>query len=253
MDELATPRGMAAAWDRASAEYLARRDESVETVTYGALAPDEQHLRLLGTLRGRRVLDFGCGGGHNAIACARAGAAVSGIDISAVQLAHAARLARRAGARVAWRQGGVEALADAGPADLILAIHVLSYIAQLEEALAGCRAALDAAGRLVVAVDHPMRYCFWDEEAEDVGPVAVRRYDDETPVMWHFDAATPMQSFPRTTATWIDAAAGCGLRLVRMVEPLAPREMCDQLWPEDSPLAPLREIPHTLILIFAAA
>lgn len=253
MDEFASVPGMAAAWDRASAEYLARRGDDVGCVSYGALAPDEEVLHLLDDLRGLRVLDFGCGGGHNAIACAKAGAAVVGVDISEKQIAFATRLAKDEGITITWLHGGIEQVGAAGSSDLILAIHVFSYISDLVAALSACRGAMADGGRLVVAVDHPIRTCFWDEEAEDVGPVALRRYDDETPMRWRFDATKPMQSFPRMTQTWIDTATGCGLRLVRMVEPLAPPEVQDALWPEDSPLAPLRELPHTLILVFGAA
>lgn len=253
MGNLGSATAMAAAWNRASAAYLARRDDVARIVTYGALAPDEEILGLLGDVSGLRVIDFGCGGGHNAVACARAGANVTGIDISGYQLAFARKLAEREGVSIRWVHGGVEQLGALDRADLILAVHVFSYIADLAGVFAACHGALANGGRLVVTVDHPIRTCFWDADAEDVGPVALRSYADETPTWWRFDESTPMQSFPHMTQTWIDVAAAHGLRLTRMVEPLAPVEMRNMLWPEDSHLAPLREIPHTLIMIFALA
>ncbi len=42
-----------------------------DTVTYGADVPAEHELHLLGSVAGKRILDLGCGGGHNAIALAR--------------------------------------------------------------------------------------------------------------------------------------------------------------------------------------
>jgi 2-polyprenyl-3-methyl-5-hydroxy-6-metoxy-1,4-benzoquinol methylase len=56
----------------------------------------EFRLRLIGDLRGRRVLDVGCGNGQNAALLARLGAEVTGIDVSA----GAIRLAQRRAA--AW-------------------------------------------------------------------------------------------------------------------------------------------------------
>lgn len=44
--------------------------------------PLEYAFRLVGNIRGKRVLDFGCGGGENTVLLAAKGANVTGIDIS---------------------------------------------------------------------------------------------------------------------------------------------------------------------------
>ena len=85
---------MQKAWDRASKVYLERRGHDVQTVSYGNLAPDEDALGLLGDLQGKRILDVGCGGGQNAVACALAGATVVGVDLSIAQLMAGARPGR---------------------------------------------------------------------------------------------------------------------------------------------------------------
>jgi hypothetical protein len=40
-----------------------------------------------------------------------------------------------------------------------------------------------------------------------------------------------------------------GFHLQQLVEAPAPLAICDELWPEDSPLAPLRAMPHTAIMV----
>ena len=64
-------------------------DLPTDVVTYGPDVPREDSLRLLGSVDGKRVLDLGCGAGHNAIALARHGAKVIGVDASSDQVADA--------------------------------------------------------------------------------------------------------------------------------------------------------------------
>ncbi len=76
--------------------------------------------------RGRRVLDFGCGGGADAVALARCGAAlVVGLDVVERSLQHARRLADAAG--VADRC--VFATSWSEPVDLILSVDAFEHFA----------------------------------------------------------------------------------------------------------------------------
>jgi SAM-dependent methyltransferase len=73
--------------------------------------------------RGRRVLDLGCGPGLYANRLARAGARVTGVDLSARSLGHAAVTAANDGLDVAYVQGDYLADLPAGPFDLALLIY----------------------------------------------------------------------------------------------------------------------------------
>ena len=64
-------------------------DLPTDVVTYGPDVAREDTLRLLGNVDGKRILDLGCGAGHNAIALARQGAKVIGVDESSDQVAEA--------------------------------------------------------------------------------------------------------------------------------------------------------------------
>src|SRR5688572_13034656 len=59
---------------------------------------------------GQRVLDVGCGTGVVALAAARIGAKVTGLDLTPELIEHARENAAIAGAEVEWLQGDVEAL-----------------------------------------------------------------------------------------------------------------------------------------------
>src|SRR5438132_12891509 len=83
----AVPTDNAAAWDRFAAAYQSGAQLPTSTAHYGPAIPTEAELRLLGDLKGKRVLELGCGGAQCAIAFVKQGASAIGVDFSAEQLA----------------------------------------------------------------------------------------------------------------------------------------------------------------------
>jgi SAM-dependent methyltransferase len=244
---------MREAWERASAVYLQRRGNDVKSISYGNLAPDEQKLGLLGDIHGKRLLDLGCGGGQNSVSCALAGAEVVGVDVSIAQLNAAALLANSHGVCVTWLCQDVAALGDEfrNIFDLVLAIQLLPYVDAPDGALRVAASCLRSGGTLVMSVDHPVRNCFYDAEMEELSPFPVRDYFDTTPVDWNFAEGVPMRTRHYPLHQWIDWALAAGLQIERLFEAPAPQEIAEELWPQDSALAPLHNIPHTLIMKFA--
>ncbi|HXF64112.1 MAG TPA: class I SAM-dependent methyltransferase [Caldilineaceae bacterium] len=242
---------MAAAWERAAAAYQLRQPPFDGQITYGALAPTEAELKLLGDLAGRSVLDLGCGGGQNAVACALAGAEVTAVDLSAAQLAFGRELAAAHQVSVRFIQGDAANLArlvEPG-LDLILAIQLFQYVEALAPALIACRDVLRPGGRLVISLDHPIRNCFYDaEEGEMVGYPA-RSYFATGPLAWSFEPGVLMHSYHRPLACWFASLREAGFSVEHVLEPPVPAPLLDELWPEDSPQAPLAALPHTLLLV----
>lgn len=69
----------------------------------------------LAQLRGKRVLDVGCGGGILAEAMAARGAAVTGIDLARAPLAVATLHSKASGVAVHYLESSAEALAQRRP------------------------------------------------------------------------------------------------------------------------------------------
>lgn len=69
-----------------------------------------------------RALDIGCGTGTNAIALARHGWQVTGVDFARRAISIARRKARQAGVQADLRVGDVTKFTDPGPFDLVLDI-----------------------------------------------------------------------------------------------------------------------------------
>ena len=243
---------MAEAWDKVSADYAGRQAREIEQVHYGPWAPDEADLQLLGPVRGHRVLDLGCGAGQCAVALAREGAQVTGVDASEQQLHRARQAAAQAAQAISFLQADAADLSmlPSGEWALILSIFALQYVADLAPALAECARLLTPGGRLIISTEHPTRALFFDTEEDELSPTPVRSYFDQSPLVWRFGATdVAMCSFHRTMGQWIDHLTNAGFTLERLLEPTPPMELLDDLWPEDSALAPLRDVPHSVIFV----
>ena len=100
-------------WDWQSDQYD-RRFAGVLSgkiaMAWGLWRIPEADLRLLGDVRGKSVLELGCGAARWSKALARLGAEVVGVDFSAAQLAHARRVLRTANGRVSLVRSNVQRL-----------------------------------------------------------------------------------------------------------------------------------------------
>jgi ubiquinone/menaquinone biosynthesis C-methylase UbiE len=86
-------------WDAESDEYEAQHSAQLEREprSWGVWSIPESELNVLGDVRDKDVLEFGCGAARWSIALSRLGARCVGLDNSARQLEHARRLMADAG------------------------------------------------------------------------------------------------------------------------------------------------------------
>ena len=113
-------------------------------------------LALAGGVRGREVLDVGCGPGRHALALIERGARVTGIDVSEEMVA-AAR--ERCGGRGRFLRADFERVKfPRASFDLVNASLCLMYSPDLRPAFRNFRAWLKARGRLIFSVYHPVRF-----------------------------------------------------------------------------------------------
>jgi SAM-dependent methyltransferase len=241
---------MRSAWNRLSAGYQEQHGIPSDSAHYGPWAPPESRLNLLGPVRGRRILEVGCGGGQCSVAFARQGACVAGLDLSDEQLSFARRLAEQEGVAVEFVQGSADdlsAFAD-GAWDLVFSAYALQYVANMRRCLAECSRVLRPAGRMVFSLDHPFRDCFVDSENDEMSIVPMRSYFDNSSMRWEWgNTGIHMDSYHFSIGQWCDMLDEAGFQLQRILEPAPPADMLDEIWPYDDPLASLRLIPQTII------
>ncbi len=176
------PTDNAAAWDRHSAGYQAGARLSTDVAHYGPDIGTEADFRLLGDLRGKRVLELGCGGAQCSIAFAKQGAIAIGIDFSSEQLAFARRLCEREEVKVELREGDLADLAflRADSFDLVFSAYAFGYVEDLGRVFRQVHRVLKVGAPLVFSLPHPA-YDMIDDESDS--PFLIRRsYFDRSPI-----------------------------------------------------------------------
>jgi 2-polyprenyl-6-hydroxyphenyl methylase/3-demethylubiquinone-9 3-methyltransferase len=137
-----------------------------------------QYLERAVGLRGKQVLDVGCGGGILSEAMARAGAQVLGIDLSTPVLEVAQLHALEAKADVQYRAIAAEELAQERPAafDLVTCMEMLEHVPDPAGALEALAALVKPGGDVVVSTlnRNPMAFAVAIVGAEYVARVLPR-------------------------------------------------------------------------------
>ncbi|MEV0703238.1 class I SAM-dependent methyltransferase [Saccharopolyspora sp. NPDC050389] len=204
---------------------------------------------LLGDVRGKRVLEVGCGAASCSRWLADQGAHPVGLDISAGMLRHAVEGGERSGTAVPLVQASADCLPFAdGSFDLACsAFGGVPFVADAGAVFREVARVLRPGGRWVFAVTHPMRWIFPDDPGP-TGLTATHSYFDRTPYLEVDDAgrATYVEHH-RTLGDFVRQLAGAGLHLVDLIEPEWPAGHT-QTWGQWSPLRG-RLFPGTAIFV----
>ena len=200
------PASYDAAWDRAGG--------GTDTVAYGPDIPGETELRLLGDLKGKRVLDLGCGSGAGAIAVAKQGAIAIAVDGSADNLAAAKRAGDENEVRIEFHQADLADLAfvRADTIDVVLSVWSLAHVEDLNRVFRQVHRVMKTNAPFVFSLPHPA-YDMIDDAGD---PVVVRRsYFDTAPVT-NEDGSV---DYPRTTSEVITGLVRANFRVDWLLEP----------------------------------
>jgi SAM-dependent methyltransferase len=135
--------------------YAAAYSEENDTNLANAYYERPAMLKLAGDVRGRRMLDAGCGSGPLAAVLQARGASVTGIDSSAAMVELARQRLGEAVALHVARLGDPLPFAD-GAFDDVVASLVLHYLRDWTAALSELRRVLRQGGRLILSVHHPI-------------------------------------------------------------------------------------------------
>ena len=215
-------RAVKAGWDEMSDRYQRDAVISTDDVHYGPLISGEKEFRLLGDVRGKRILELACGGAQNSIALAKWGACVTAIDLSPRQLAIARDLVKSNRVDVTLVQADIERLTMFPDAafDTIVSSNGIEFVTDIDECLYEWRRVLGPGGMAVISTVHPLAAFEWDEGQ---GTLLVRNYFNLPVEVWHDVDETDGQrglTFFRTIEEMFSTLTGVGFSVERILEPI---------------------------------
>ncbi len=143
-------------WESASKDY--QKESKIKIgIHYGPGAPFEDKLKLLGTLKGKKVLEVGCGGAQCGIAMAKKGAKVTGIDISEEQLKFAKKLAEKNKVKIKFIQRDFRKFPEvkSNSQDIVFSAFALQYADNILGTFKEIHRVLKKDGIFVLSLDHP--------------------------------------------------------------------------------------------------
>lgn len=171
-------------------------------------------LRLLGEVRGRRVLDAGCGTGYFTRMLAERGAHVIGVEPAEAMVAFARAKEAELGQGITYVQADLTLLPDlGGPFDSVVCSMVLMAVPDWKPAMRACVECLRPGGLFVFALVHPAFEQLWSTW-RDHGDYRVRRYLEEYEIF-----GPDASDFHRPLSAYLNELASLGCRLREVVEP----------------------------------
>lgn len=120
----------------------------------------ENILKILGDIKGKKILDIGCGGGYLSNEfCKRGAKEVVGMDYAAFGI----HFAKERYPEIDFRIGSVEDLSsfEDSSFDVVTFIDTIEHVSRQDEAIASIKRVLKRSGKLLVATD--VDDCIWQK------------------------------------------------------------------------------------------
>lgn len=233
-------------WDSASEYY--QKEISADKMTdvqYGPFASSEKKLRLLGKVKGKKVLELGCGGGQVSIALAKKGAVCTGIDISSKQMGFARNNAKKEGVNVEFIELPFSKINKLKPRkfDIVISVMALQYCTDLNALLRNVRDLLVKDGLFVFSIDHPF-YLLMDPKDMKIKE---GYFDSSLKIKkekWPDRSIHYFAYYERKISDIVNSIIESGLKLERVIEPF---DKQDKIWGTGYRRALVNKIPPTII------
>ena len=226
-------------WDANAEDYYAEHGATLGDADF-LWCPEglrEADARLLGEVRGRDVLEVGCGAAQAGRWLVSQGARVAAFDVSFGQLTKARALDAATGLRVPVVQADAQLLPYRdGVFDLVVsAFGAIPFVSDAAGTMREIARVLRPGGRLVFSATHPVRWVFPDDPGP--GGLTVRQsYFDRTPYVEENAAGEAVYvEHHRTLGDRVRDLRAAGLVLDDLVEPEWP-EGRTEVWGQWSPL-----------------
>ena len=213
-------------WD---AGYTKFGDRSRRVIFNPVLFP------MIGNVKGKRVLDAGCGAGYMCRILAERGAKVTGVDLSKkfIELAKQYEKKKKMGIRYFCADLAQLSQIRNSYFDLAISIYVLCDVRDYDKAIKEIARILKRKGRLIFLIEHP---CFnwsaggWErapadsQRTEDCRYLKVDNYFKRGTQEWQWGKLPPLLSFYRPLSDYFHSLRRNGFVVRDLVEPRPKRK-----------------------------
>jgi len=233
LGEAETRRANRTDWDAYADEYQAEHGQFLGDVAF-VWCPEgvtEAEAKVLGDVRGRRVLEVGCGAAQCARWLVERGAGAVGLDLSVRQLQHSRRIDDGTGVSVPVVAGTATALpfADASFDVVFSAFGALQFVSDVALAVRETARVLRPGGTFAFSVTHPVRWSMPDDPTAEGLRVTSSYWDRRAYVETDDAGRVTYAEHHRTMGDWVALLADTGFRLTRLLEPEWPAGH-DRVW-----------------------
>jgi SAM-dependent methyltransferase len=239
-------------WDRQSDQYQERHGGQLAAsggTAWGVWQLPESELHVLGDVRGRDVLEYGCGAAQWSIALRRLGARVTGIDLSERQLMHARESMATAGVEFPLVHGNAEATPfDDASFDIVFCDYGAMTFADPYRTVPEAARLLRPGGLFAFCVMTPLAEMTWPASEDHPGDRLLLDYWDLHEMKWE-DEPT---SFTLPYGTWIGLFVSNGFAVEDLLELRPPagatssyRDEVDREWARRWPLEQIWRVRRT--------
>jgi SAM-dependent methyltransferase len=188
---------------------------------YGPLAQTEDDLHLIDSLKGKPVLELGCGSGHTLCYLAKVKQAEElwGIDLSQEQIRFTQEYLAAQQVSANLFLASMDENPGIPPAyfDLVVSIYSLGWTPDLSRTLSLVYSYLKPGGTFIFSWEHPVYQCL--DYREDIGGyVFTRPYLKEGPEIDPSWKGVEIVLYPRMLSTYLNALIEAGLVVDKMIE-----------------------------------
>lgn len=186
-------------------------------------------MELLGDVNGKLVLDLGCGSGEYALAFARKGASVTGLDISGKCLELVREKAAKENADIELVQGSISSpgLLEGRQFDLVFSSTTMHYVEDIAGVFVHVDKLLKKEGVFLLSVVHPFytaTYPLSDYKNVDKYATFGLRYFSHNvrkyvPPWAKYSTVDHCISYHHTVEEYFNALTGAGFTIESLVEP----------------------------------
>lgn len=205
-------------WNLQATRYFQNSSFSFDKVDYGDVRCEtEDDLQLLGNVKGKRIIELGCGGANCGIALAKQGAIVTCTDISEEQIKIAKANAEKEGVDIEFIVSPMEEIRlDDVKFDIAISICALMYVKEIKTVFSSVSSLLKDNGIFVFSLNDPTFYSvaakyLWNDAVEQQSYF----YTGEERWKWDDSDAFEFITYRRTIGDYINTLSDCRLVVSR--------------------------------------